>query len=98
MEIFRTVDTEQTITVIPRELLTSVRLYIEDKEQPGNEIDEIVVSTIENEFITVPFSANFFKEGRRYWIVIYNLSDERIWMGEALCTDKTDLQNYKING
>ena len=49
-------------------------------------------------FMIVPFTANFFKEGRKYFIKIYNELNERIWQGEAFCTDATDLQNYKING
>ena len=98
MEIIRTEVTEQTIKLIPRELLTSVRFTMVDKEQESNSIDEIVTCTIQNEFITIPFTASFFKEGRKYFIKIYNLSDVRIWQDEALCTDQTDLQNYKING
>lgn len=98
MEIITTDITEQTITVIPRELLTSVRLVLVDKENDLNIIDETVTSTILNEFITIPFTAAFFKEGRKYFIQVFNGSDVRIWQGEALCTDTIDLQNYKING
>lgn len=97
MEIIRTDITEQTITVIPRELLTSVRFRLVDKEQESNIIDETVTSTILNEFIKIPFTASFFKEGRKYFIQVFNGSDERIWQGEAFCTDETDLQNYNIN-
>lgn len=98
MAIVRTTTSEQTIKVTPRELLTEVRFILEDKEQPSNIIDENIICSIQNEFIIVPFSANFFKEGRRYFIRILNLTDDRIWLGEAFCTDETDLQNYKING
>ncbi len=97
MEIIKTDITEQTITVIPRELLTSVRFVLVDKEQESNIIDETVTSTVLNEFITIPFTASFFKEGKKYFLQVFNLSDVRIWQGEALCTDKTDLQNYNIN-
>lgn len=98
MQIITTSTSEQTIKVIPRELLTEVRFILEDKEQPGNIIDENIICTIQNEFIIVPFTVSIFKEGRRYFITILNMSDERIWLGEAFCTDSTDLQNYKING
>lgn len=98
MEIVTTSTSEQTIKVIPRELLTEVRFVLEDKEQPSNNVDENIICSIQNEFITVPFTINFFKEGRRYFITILNMSNERIWLGEAFCTDSTDLQNYKING
>ena len=98
MEIIKTDITEQTITVIPRELLISVRFVLVDKEQESNTIDEIVTTTVLNEFITIPFTASFFKEGKKYFLQVFNLSDVRIWQGEALCTDQTDLQNYKING
>ncbi len=97
MEIIKTDITEQTITVIPRELLTSVRFVLVDKEQDSNIIDEVVTSAVLNEFITIPFTANFFKEGRKYFIQVFNGSDVRIWQGEAFCTDKIDLQNYNIN-
>ena len=97
MEIIKTDITEQSIKVIPRELLTSVKFYLVDKEQEDNVIDETITTVIENEFITIPFTANFFKEGRKYFIKVSNLSNERIWQGLAFCTDKTDLQNYKIN-
>ena len=98
MEIIKTLTTEQEIKIIPRQLLYSVRLYLVDKEQESNVINEIVNVTIVNEFMIVPFTANFFKEGRKYFIKIYNELNERIWQGEAFCTDATDLQNYKING
>ena len=65
MEILKTLSTEQSIKVIPRELTTDVHFYLVDKEQERNVIDE-------------------------------NLSGARIWQGLALCTDKTDLQEYKI--
>lgn len=97
MEIIRTIDTTQNIKVLPRELITSVRFILEDKEQPSNIIDTNVTATIINDFIQIPFSGNFFKEGRRYFIKVLNGSDERIWMGEAYCTDKTDLQNFKVD-
>lgn len=98
MEIIRTTDLEQSIKVLPRSLDSSVRFELIDKEQESNKIDQMVISTIEDDFIIVPFSANFFKEGRNYFISIYNTSDERIWRGEAFCTDETDLQNYSIDG
>ena len=98
MEIVTTTVSEQTIKVIPRELTTSVRFILSDKEQPINEIDENITCTIDNEFLIIPFTANFFKEGRRYFIRVLNGQNERIWLGEAFCTDDNDLQNYKING
>lgn len=88
--------TEQTFKVMPRELTENVNLYLVDKEQEDNVINENVLVTIENGFINVPFTASFLKEGRKYHIRIDNLSGVRIWQGLALCTDKTDLQNYKI--
>ena len=42
MEIIKTLTTEQQIKIIPRELLNSVRLYLVDKEQESNIIDEVV--------------------------------------------------------
>lgn len=98
MEIIKTLTSEQQIKIIPRELLNSVRLYLVDKEQESNVIDEVINVTNVNEFMVVPFTANFFKEGRKYFIKIYNDLNQRIWQGEAFCTDATDLQNYKING
>ena len=98
MEIITTTSSEQTIKIIPRELLTEVRFILEDKEQETNVIDENIICSIHNEFIIIPFNASFFKEGRNYFIRILNGLDERIWMGEAYCTDETDLQNYSING
>ena len=98
MEIIKTLTTEQTIKVIPRELLTSVKFLLEDKEQESNVIDETIATTVQNEFITIPFTASFFKEGRCYFITVKDMSGNRIWQGEAFCTDDTDLQNYKING
>lgn len=98
MEIVTTSVSEQTIKIIPRELLTSVQFILTDKEQPSNEINETINCTIENEFIIIPFTANFFKEGRRYFIKVLNNESKRIWLGEAFCTNNTDLQNYKING
>lgn len=96
MEILKTLTTEQSIKVIPRELTTDVRFYLVDKEQESNVIDENITVTIDGEFIIVPFTASFFKEGRKYFIEIKNLTGQRIWQGLALCTDKTDLQEYKI--
>ena len=98
MEIVTTSVSEQTIKIIPRELISTVRFVLSDKEQPSNEIDESITCTIENEFLIIPFTVNFFKEGRRYFIRVLNAQNERIWLGEALCTDNNDLQNYKING
>ena len=97
MEIIKTDITEQTIKVIPRELLTSVRFFLVDKQNEDNFIDLITTATVQSEFITIPFTVNFFKEGGKYFIKVYNLSDERIWQGHAFCTDQTDLQNYDIN-
>lgn len=97
MEIIKTSVSQQNIKIIPRELLTSVRFILVDKEQETNIIDEIVTTSIDGEFIIVPFSSNFFKEGRRYFITILNNENKRIWLGEAFCTDSNDLQNYKIN-
>ena len=98
MEIITTTSAEQTIKVIPRELLTEVHFILEDKEQESNKIDESIICSISDEFIIVPFNAPFFKEGRNYFIRILNANGDRIWMGEAFCTNQTDLQNYSING
>ena len=59
MEIIKTVTSEQQIKIIPRELLNSVRLYLVDKEQESNVIDEVINVTNVNEFMVVPFTANF---------------------------------------
>jgi len=98
MEIVTTSTSEQTFKIIPRELTTDVRFILVDKEQESNNIDVTIVCSIFNEFLIVPFTIPFFKEGRKYFIKILNLDNERIWMGEAFCTNDTDLQNYKING
>jgi hypothetical protein len=98
MEIVTTSTSEQTFKIIPRELITDVRFILVDKEQESNNIDVTIVCSIFNEFLIVPFTIPFFKEGRKYFIKILNLDNERIWMGEAFCTNDTDLQNYKING
>jgi hypothetical protein len=98
MEIVTTSTSEQTFKVIPRELTTDVRFILVDKEQESNNLDVTIVCSIFNEFLIVPFTIPFFKEGRKYFIKILNLNNERIWMGEAFCTNDTDLQNYKING
>ena len=98
MEIVTTSTGEQTIKVIPRKLLTDIRFVLEDKEQPSNNIDVTIVCSIFNEFLIVPFTIPFFKEGRKYFIKILDLNGDRLWMGEAFCTNSTDLQNYKING
>ena len=98
MEIVTTSTSEQTFKIIPRELTTDVRFILEDKEQESNNLDVTIVCSIFNEFLIVPFTIPFFKEGRKYFIKILNLNNERIWMGEAFCTNDTDLQNYKING
>ena len=98
MEIVTTSTSEQTFKIIPRELTTDVRFILVDKEQESNNLDVTIVCSIFNEFLIVPFTSPFFKEGRKYFIKILNLNNERIWMGEAFCTNDTDLQNYKING
>ena len=98
MEIVTTSTSEQTFKIIPRELITDVRFILVDKEQESNNLDVTIVCSIFNEFLIVPFTIPFFKEGRKYFIKILNLNNERIWMGEAFCTNDTDLQNYKING
>jgi hypothetical protein len=98
MEIVTTSTSEQTFKIIPRELITDVRFILVDKEQESNNLDVTIVCSIFNEFLIVPFTIPFFKEGRKYFIKILNLDNERIWMGEAFCTNDTDLQNYKING
>ena len=98
MEIVTTSTSEQTFKIIPRELTTDVRFILVDKEQESNNVDVTIVCSIFNEFLIVPFTIPFFKEGRKYFIKILNLNNERIWMGEAFCTNDTDLQNYKING
>ncbi len=98
MEIVTTSTSEQTFKIIPRELTTDVRFILVDKEQESNNLDVTIVCSIFNEFLIVPFTIPFFKEGRKYFIKILNLDNERIWMGEAFCTNDTDLQNYKING
>mgnify|MGYP000017638893 CR=1 FL=1 len=96
MEILKTQTTEQSIKIIPRVLQTDVHLYLVDKEQEINVIDLDVTGVIENEFLTIPLTANFFKEGRKYHIKVTDANGVRLWMGLAMCTDKTDLQNYKI--
>lgn len=96
MEILTTQTTEQIIKIIPRVLNTDVHLYLVDKEQESNVIDLDITATIKNEFLNIPITANFLKEGRKYHITITDLSGVRLWQGLALCTDKTDLQNYKI--
>jgi len=98
MEIVTTSTSQQTLKVIPRELITDVRFILEDKEQESNNIDVTLICSIFNEFLIVPFTIPFFKEGRKYFIKILNLDNKRIWQGEAFCTNDTDLQNYKING
>ena len=98
MEIVTTSTSEQTIKILPRELTTDVRFVLEDKEQPINNVDVTLICSIFNEFLIVPFTIPFFKEGRKYFIKIFNLDGDRIWLGEAFCTNATDLQNYKING
>ena len=98
MEIVTTSTSEQTFKIIPRELTTDVRFILVDKEQESNNLDVTIVCSIFNEFLIVPFTIPFFKEGRKYFIKILNLNNERILMGEAFCTNDTDLQNYKING
>ena len=98
MEIVTTSTSEQTIKILPRELITDVRFVLEDKEQPSNSVDVTLICSIFNEFLIVPFTIPFFKEGRKYFIKIFNLDGDRIWLGEAFCTNATDLQNYKING
>ena len=98
MEILRTTTSEQTIKIIPRELITEVRFILKDKEQDSNIIDQNIICSIHNEFIIVPFTVNFFKEGRKYDIKILNLQDKKIWFGIGFCTDATDLQNFKLNG
>ena len=98
MEIVTTSTSEQTIKILPRELTTDVRFVLEDKEQPTNNVDVTLICSIFNEFLIVPFTIPFFKEGRKYFIKIFNLDGDRIWLGEAFCTNATDLQNYKING
>lgn len=96
MQILTTQITEQSIKIIPRVLQTDVHLYLVDKEQESNVLDLDVTGVVENEFLTIPLTANFFKEGRKYHIEVTNANGVRLWMGLAMCTDKTDLQNYKI--
>ena len=98
MEIVTTSQGQQTIQILPRELTTDVRFVLEDKEQPENIIDVTLLCEVKNEFLLVTFAIPFFKEGRKYFIKIFNLEGERLWLGEAFCTNETDLQNYKING
>ena len=98
MEIIRPIDTEQSIKILPREMVTDVRLILEDKEDTNNIVDVTLICNIENEYLIVPFTIPFFKVGRHYFIRIENSEGKRIWLGEAFCTDQTDIQNYKING
>ena len=97
MQIIKTDITEQNIKILPRELVSDVAFYLVDKEQESNVIDENITVTNSSGFMTIPFTASFFKEGRKYFIKVSKLTGERIWQGLALCTDKTDLQNYNIN-
>ena len=98
MEIVTTSTDAQTIKIIPRQLITDVRFVLEDKEQPSNNVDVTLLCEVQNEFLNVTFTIPFFKEGRKYFIKIFNLEGQRLWLGEAFCTNNTDLQNYKING
>ena len=98
MEIVTTSTDAQTIKIIPRQLTTDVRFVLEDKEQPSNNVDVTLLCEVQNEFLNVTFTIPFFKEGRKYFIKIFNLEGQRLWLGVAFCTNNTDLQNYKING
>ena len=98
MEIVTTSTEAQTIKILPRQLTTDVRFVLEDKEQPSNNVDVTLLCEVQNEFLNVTFTIPFFKEGRKYFIKIFNLEGQRLWLGEAFCTNATDLQNYKING
>lgn len=98
MEIIRPITTEQSIKILPRQLKTDVRFIIEDKENYSNKIDVTLVCNIDKGYLIVPFTIPFFKEGRHYFIQIDDLNGNRLWLGEAFCTNKTDLQNYTING
>ena len=98
MEIIRPIEGQQSIKILPREMGINVRFILVDKEDSTNEFDEDLVCVVENEYLIVPFSIPFLKVGRHYFIRIENNQGKRIWLGEAFCTDQTDLQNYKING
>lgn len=97
MEIVSTSTSKQVIKIIPRELVTDLYVYVVDKQNDSKFINQNEIGLINNEFLTVPFTATFFKEGGYYFIKVDNVSGDRIWQGELFCTDKTDLQNYKID-
>lgn len=98
MEIVRPITTEQTLKILPREMTNDVRFILEDKEDPNNKVDVTLLCFQEKEYLILPFTIPFFKIGRHYFIRVENTEGNRIWLGEAFCTDKEDLQNYKING
>ena len=98
MEIVTTSTDAQTIKIITRQLTTDVRFVLEDKEKPSNNVDVTLLCEVQNEFLNVTFTIPLFKEGRKYLIKIFNLEGQSLWLGEAFCTNNTDLQNYKING
>ncbi len=78
MEIVTTSTSEQTFKIIPRELTTDVRFILCDKEQVSNNLDVTIVCSIFNEFLIVPFTIPFFKEGRKYVIKKLNIDNESI--------------------
>ena len=101
MIIITTAATEQEIKIIPRKLISIIHFHLVDKEQSANNINAIITASVNNEFMTIPFTASFLKEGRKYFITVHEKignSEARIWQGEALCTNQTDIQNYNING
>lgn len=99
MQIISTSELTQSITIIPRKLEDTVNFRLVDKEDKRNFIMNTSFASIDDEFMTISFVADFFKEDRQYFLEVTNISDDSLlWRGMAYCTDETDLQNFKLNG
>jgi len=95
MEVFLPINTQQTLTVIPRRNTPIVTLNISNEETGIADIFTIPTTTYDNGYLSMDFAYDF-TEGGRYVLELKDNSGKLLWRGKAISTNQ-DPQTYKMN-
>lgn len=95
MKVFLPIDTNQTLTIIPRFESTNVKVLIRDKETDTTTTLVRTATTTDGYMdITIAYD---FVEAKQYEITVTDDSDVLMYRGQCFATAQTDLENYKMN-
>jgi len=95
MEVFLPINTQQTLTVIPRRNSPIVSLRVSNEETGEIELFSIPTTTYDNGYLSMDFAYDF-TEGGRYVLELKDNAGKLLWRGKAISTDQ-EPQTYKMN-